>query len=85
MKMKGYTMYIHLFLEEFEPLLILYAFKAKFLLLKLCCHAQFNVYTFALVQSKCMINTMYIVVMGISLGYIACFCPTFWCNSNRNN
>ena len=40
---EGERLYICLCLEKFEPLLILYAFEAKFLPLKLCCHAQFNV------------------------------------------
>ena len=42
----------------FEPSFICYAFEAKFLPLKLHCHAHFNVCTCALLQSKRVANNV---------------------------
>ena len=44
--------------QMFESSFVCCTFEAKFLLLKLCCHTHFNVYTSTLVQSKHVVNNV---------------------------
>ena len=66
----------------FDPSFIR-AFKAKFLLLKLRCHVNFNVWTCAIVQFTCVVNNVGIFQKGWGCLccwlLLSCFSVLWWC------